>query len=117
MTELTATDYVIFSDLYKDVYGSRPHGLPPFESYEQYAAEFDRLLVELEYNQGLERRAEERAVARFEDMIREYEEIFPRASEADIIRYISDAENAGNDTEYLEYLLGLPYGYIKNRNA
>lgn len=46
--------------------------------------------------------------------------IFPRASKADIIRYIAQAEDAyfGDvdkiDYGYLEYKLGLPYNYIQD---
>jgi hypothetical protein len=31
---------------------------------------------------------------------------------ATAIRWIMDAEGANGDTEYADYLLGLPYGYI-----
>ena len=106
-------DGSVFSDLYKECYGSRPRGIT-FESAEAFTREFDRLANDI-LPAVMDEDAERKAVAlqRLEARIADIHAVMPTSTKADIIRYIGDAENVGGDLEYLDYKLGVQYGTCK----
>ncbi len=69
------------------------------------------VLDEANYQERL--RSEDLAIARFEEQILSLMTTNATLDRADVIRWIHEAEKTNGDEEYLCFLLGLPYGYIK----
>ena len=108
----------IYSDLYKDVYGSRPRGAT-FESIEAFDADFKRLVDRLNKQNAREKIEKE---ARWGDFLCRIETIKQLVSNADTTRAVEIiAEAEGIDAEErsfygwesLEWKLGLQFGSIK----
>ncbi len=116
----TATAYTfdenIVSDLHKDAYGFRPS-----ESFWEYwtASDDDRkqriwdeLLDALEREMEYQRQREAEAVYDFNVHLRNL--LDAGASDFEMaLRWMHEAHDTNGDDEYLEYHLGLPYGYIR----
>lgn len=103
----------MFSDMYKDVYGFRPRD---FITDGWTAADYERELalldVALQEVMLREKNDQRLAVERFEDLIRQLLNS-GAADRATAIRWLHDAEGTNGDDGYLEYTMGIPYGYIK----
>lgn len=108
----------IYSDLYKDVYGSRPR-YAQFESLQEFDRDFNRLSKMLD--EVLQRdRAEKEA--RWSDFLCRIETVKQLVSGADTrraVELIAEGEGVTQDElsfygwEKLEFELGLKYGSIK----
>lgn len=115
MTKTYTFDLDLFSDLHKDAYGFRPS-----QSYwavlaaadgDQKQAMWDDLLEALEATVARERQEEQRAVERFERRLAELYNVGAKDFEM-AIRWLHESYDTDGDNEYLEYRLGLPYGYL-----
>lgn len=107
----------IYSDLYKDVYGSRPRGTT-FESVEEFDKDFDFLAKCLEGQLAEERVQQSR---NFDDFVCRVDGIMQMVQGCDrerAVRIICDAEGISEDEfnfyglESLEYKFDLKYGSI-----
>lgn len=104
MSELEQLE-CIYCDMHKDVYGVKARWYRA-ESVEQARRDIERLQAELEVQMEQDRAAQQHAIAAFQALVDAYG--FENAK-----RWQHDAFNTGGDDEYLEYNLGLPYGYFK----
>ena len=110
-------DNALYSDLFKDVYGFRPCGKDVFswmtkiDSEKQ--AEWDGLVKAAEKAIDQERQYEEMAAQAFEAKI---ENLIASGANnrSTAIRWLMDAHDCGNDSGYLEFQMGLPYGYLSS---
>jgi hypothetical protein len=109
-------DSNIVSDLHKDAYGRRPGD--SFWSQWTNASDaekqtiWDGLLRSLEISMEIEREAEQRAIERFEALVRVNIDAGAEDRETALC-WIMDVSNANGDWEYLCYKHGLPYSYFK----
>lgn len=108
----------IYSDLYKDVYGSRPRGLT-FESIEEFDDDYNFLCKCLD--RMLEEEKAEKAI-RWDKFLARINEVKQLVSNADTVRaveIIAEAEGIDKEEmsfygwESLEWKLGLQFGSIK----
>lgn len=101
-------------DMHKEAYNFRPRGIDTSSwTEEQFFTEFASLEKVIEANYQERLRSEDLAIARFEEQILSLMTTNATLDRADTIRWIADAEGAVGDNDYLCFLLGLPYGYIK----
>lgn len=107
----------IYSDLYKDVYGSRPR-YAKFESIQEFDEDFKFLIGRL--NEQLEQEKEEQrqAIGQFEIRLNEIMFLVSNTDRVNALRILMDAEDCLDDFEFygyesLEWRLGLPFGYVK----
>ena len=107
-------DENIFSDLYKDVYGSRPRGHEFYEAFPDRKQEiWDRLLDAHEWEMEESRKREAAAVAQFRETLQKI--IATGASdEATAIRWLLDGQeftlyDYQYGADYISYFFGLPY--------
>lgn len=114
--EMTRTEELqsIYWDMYKDAHGFRPRHVDTTHwTEEMFVAEFEALELAIRQEELLRAFNEGQAIERFE--VRMANLMATGAQDrATAIRWIMDAEGADGDTEYADYLLGLPYGYIAN---
>lgn len=109
----------VYSDLYKDVYGSRPRG-STFATVAEFDADFEFLVRQLEVELEREAQAQAQAAAAFEQRIADTQALVVGADRARALAIIAEAEGVSEDDlrfygwERLEWQLGLKYGYIKN---
>jgi hypothetical protein len=109
LTELQELES-IYCDMLKDVYGVKARWYRA-ESVERARADIDRLQVELEAQMAQDRIYQEQA-------IRAFEELAVSCGGVDTARrWQHQAYNTNGDDEFLEYHLGLPYGYFKRALA
>lgn len=113
-------DENIVSDLHKDAYGSRPG--------ERFWVEWDltdndgkqriwdSLLDDLDRALENEREAQAEAICDLEDRIQFMKNTVVGCTREDAIRYLHDVYKTNGDVEYLEFHLGVPYGYLSGRN-
>ena len=107
-------DEDLYSDLFKDAHGFRPHGDAFYNSSDDRKQEiWDGLLVDLEYAVNAERREKEAAVKAFADRIQEVISL-GAGDEETALRWILEAENFSlNDyqygADYIAYHFGLSY--------
>ena len=107
----------IYSDLYKDVYGSRPR-YAQFESVEEFDRDYEFLVKRLNQKMEQEREEQRRAIYKFEMRLNEIMYLVSNTNRVDALRIIMDAEDCLDDFEFygyesLEWRLGLPFGYVK----
>jgi len=106
----------IVSDLYKDAYGGRPGNLFWNQwktvTDDQKQSIWDSLIVDLDREMEREREAQAAAIVRFEERILDTMSVVVSANRGDVVRYFADMEGCDDDLEHLEYLMGIPYGYI-----
>jgi hypothetical protein len=110
-------DGSVYSDLYKDVYGSRPR-YAQFVSMEEFDADYERLVIRL--NEQMEEEKKQQVInrERFELRIKDTMALVQGADRARAIEIIADADGELEDMEFygyerLEYSYDLGYGYIK----
>ena len=104
------------SDLHKDAYGFRPSELFWEEWIGSTDAErqaiWDSLERALEVSMEIERENEQRAIERFEALVRVNIDAGAEDRET-ALRWIMDASHANGDWEYLCFKHGLPYRYFE----
>jgi hypothetical protein len=102
-----------FSDVYKEAHGFRPRHVDTTSwTVEQFHSEFEELGRICKQNAEFRRADELLAARRFEDRISKLM-ASGAGDRATAIRWVAEAEDAGQDLEYLCFLLGLEYGYFK----
>jgi hypothetical protein len=114
-----AREYVqdaLFSDLFKDCYGFRPGEFQYARWYAMSEAELkaahDLMLDDLDIEIRREAAAHEAAAVEFEATIASL--IATGAGDRETaIRWLADSHEVDGDIGYLEYQLGLLYGYIE----
>ena len=107
------------SDLFKDAYGSRP-GQGFWDRWleasdEEKQAEWDWLCQVLEQEHARQEINYNSCIARLEDRIASLMEAGAK-NRAMAIRWLDDAYDTGGDISFLEWHLGVPYGYLKGYN-
>lgn len=107
------------SDLFKDAYGSRP-GQGFWDRWleasdEEKQAEWDWLCQVLEQEQARQEINYNSCIARLEERITKLQECGAK-NRAMAIRWLDDAYDTGGDISFLEWHLGVPYGYLKGYN-
>lgn len=116
-TLTNSKDGDIYSDLYKDVYGSRPR-YAKFESIEEFDEDYEFLVKRL--NEKMEQEREEQIVnfAYFETHVEEVQEIMNNCTRERAIEAIAEANGIDEEEfkfyglESLEYKFGLKFGSI-----
>lgn len=104
------------SDLHKDAYGFRPsQGF--WQRWDQASAdekqaEWDSLVREMENREREEKQEQQQCIAALEDRIANLMECGARNREM-AIRWLDQAYESNGDTEFLEYCLGVPFGYLR----
>ena len=101
-----------FWDFYKEAHGFRPRHVDTTEwTVEEFHSEFVELARVCKQNAEFRKEDEAAAAVRFEARI-----VTLMASgagdRATAIRWVAEAEDAGQDADYLCFLLGLEYGYF-----
>lgn len=112
--ELTELEQLacMFSDFYKDVHGCRPRFMDDTWTVEDYQREIDSLQNQVQIQMEEEKEFQERKIAEVEARIQALISAGAKDRET-ALRWIHDAEDTNGDNEYLCFVLGVPYGYIK----
>ena len=109
-------DENIVSDLYKEAYGLRPREYFWSEweeaTNDRKQAIWDDLLDTADREAEREREMQIEAEHDVEDRIRFMMSTVAGCTREDAIRHLHDAYNTNGDTEYLEFNLGVRYGYL-----
>ena len=115
MTQYTFDAHIV-SDLHKDAYGYRPR---EYFWAEWHAADdagkqriWDELFADLGESIEQEKRSQELSIAALEQRIQQILDTVLGSTRADAIRYLDEAYDCRGDISFLEYHLGVPYGYI-----
>jgi hypothetical protein len=115
MTQYTFDAHIV-SDLHKDAYGYRPR---EYFWAEWHAADdagkqriWDELFADLCDSIEQEKRSQELSIAALEQRIQQILDTVVGSTRADAIRYLDEAYDCRGDISFLEYHLGVPYGYI-----
>ena len=112
-------DENIVSDLYKDAYGVRPGEFfwADWDACSDDAKQhlWDRLVDALKDAMIVEKTTQEEAIADLEWRIKFMMNTVAGCDRASAIRYLHDAYQTHGDIEYLEFNLGVPYGYLSKR--
>jgi len=116
MAKIYTFDENIVSDLYKDAYGHRP-GQSFWEMWKTVTDRdrqeiWDNLLEALDRAVEQERAARTRAEHDFQFTIASLMHAGAKDFEM-AVRWLHDANDTQGDDEYLEYKLGIGYGYIR----
>ena len=107
----------IYSDLYKDVYGSRPR-YAQFESIEEFDKDFEFLVNRLNEQNAREAIEQQENFAVFAVLVEETMQIVQNCTRERAIQIIADAHGIDAEEfnfyglESLEYKFGLKYGSI-----
>lgn len=129
MTQYTFDEDLI-SDLHKDAYGFRPSqsfwAIFAAANADQKQAIWDDLLDTLDATIAREKADEERAIKEFNERISVMMKLGAKDF-AQAIRWLHEAYDThsdgdvqcdtGGDVEFLEFRMGLPYGYIRKARA
>jgi len=120
MTQYTFDDNTV-SDLHKDAYGFRPSqsfwAIFAASNGDQKQAIWDDLCDALEATVARERQEQDEAIKRFNNRLNKLYEVVAKDFEM-AIRWLHESCDTNGDDDYLEFMLGLPYGYItKSRIA
>jgi len=116
-TASNSKDGDIYSDLHKDVYGFRPRYVR-FVSLEEFDADFERLVKQLDIQETEEAASQARNFTKFVARIEETMQLVQGTDRERAIEIIADAEGISKDEfdfyglERLEYLFGLKFGSI-----
>lgn len=116
-TATSSKDGDIYSDLYKDVYGSRPRYVQ-FRSIEEFDANFEYLVNRLNEKNAHEDIEQQENFAGFTNRVEETMQIVQNCTRERAIRIIADAHGIGAEEfnfyglEALEYKFDLKYGSI-----
>jgi hypothetical protein len=104
-----------FWDAYKDAHGFRPRHVDTSKMTEaQLEAELEYLAMVIKREEDARIEDEIRASQRLEDTIAKMMECGCRNREM-AIRWLHDIYETNGDTEYLEYNLGVNYGYFSGK--
>ena len=118
INELTKShDGDIYSDLYKDVYGSRPR-YAQFASMEEFDTDFEALVNML--NKQMDEEAKQQVInrERFEQRVKDTMALVQGVDRVRAIEIIADADGELESMEFygyerLEWCFDLGFGYIK----
>lgn len=108
----------VYSDLYKDVYGSRPRG-STFATVAEFDADFEFLVQRLGEEMKREAAEQARAAEELEQRILDTQALVVGADRQRAMEIIAEAEGIDAEErefygwEILEWKLGLKYGHIK----
>lgn len=108
----------VYSDLYKDVYGSRPRGCT-FATVAEFDADFEFLVQRLGEEMKREAAEQTRAAEELEQRILDTQALVVGADRQRAMEIIAEAEGIDAEErefygwEILEWKLGLKYGHIK----
>lgn len=108
----------IYSDLYKDVYGSRPR-YAQFDSVEEFDRDYEFLCKKLSDQLEIKRDQQAAAHNLFVGRLMEIRQIVSGSSYDDAVRILCDAEDISAEEinfygwESLEWKLGLKFGSVK----
>jgi len=109
-------DETIVSDLHKDAYGFRPKSdfwsVWDSSNDDNKQRIWDDLLDTADREAEQEREMQIEAEHDVEDRIRFMMSTVAGCTRENAIRYLHDAYNTNGDTEYLEFNLGVRYGYL-----
>jgi hypothetical protein len=107
------------SDLHKDAHGWRPREYFWAEwhaaSNDGKQAIWEDLIDDLKDSNEREERQQKDAIAATEKRIQEILDTVVGSTRADAIRYLDEAYDTRGDINFLEYHLGVPYGYLTGR--
>lgn len=112
-----------FADLYKDAHGVRPTAQICFEfgnlPVERQQEVMDDLERTVEQQIEDDKKSEQEAIQRFEKMVKAIETQM-KLGRADAVKQAMRTAGGLDDitsdyVEYVEYTLGLPYGYLKKQ--
>ena len=116
MTKTYTFDLDLISDLHKDAYGFRPSqsfwACLAAADADQKQLIWDYLLESLEATIVRERQAESRAVKDFEQRIASLLSLGAKDFQM-AVKWLHEAYETAGDDEYLEFMLGLPFGHIR----
>lgn len=102
-------------DLYKDVHGFRPRSIDTTNWTEtDYNKEIDYLNTRLGFIIEEDKRREEKAILDFENRIASLMQYGAR-DRAMALRWLNEAYETNGRWDFLEYNLGLPFGYFSER--
>ena len=109
----------VLSDLHKDAYGFRPSG-DFFREWDLLDNDgkqdlWDSLVDAVHVSIENEREYHQEAIADLEDRIRFMMNTIVGCDRDDAIRYLHDVYNTNGSDEFLEYELGVPFGYLSGR--
>lgn len=112
-------DANIVSDLHKDAYGYRPrewfwrqwNGCGDQGKQEIW----DELLADLSDAVATEKAREAAAIVDVEKRIAQIIDMVDGSTREDAIRFLDDAYDTRGDVNFLEFHLGIPYGYLTGR--
>ncbi len=96
----------IYCEMHKDVYGVKARWYRA-ESVEQARKDIDRLSEELRVQMEQDKVFQQEAIKAFEELAASC------GGTETAKRWQHQAYGTGGDDEYLEYRMGLPYGYFK----
>jgi hypothetical protein len=105
---------VTYSDMFKDAYGFRPTNDVSDWTEADFEAEFQRLGARIGEQEDQREQQEAQAIKDFEERIYGLRELGAR-NRAMAIRWLDEAFETNGDMEFLEYNLGLPFGYIRSK--
>lgn len=110
------------SDLHKDAYGFRPRSEEFWNVWDAADNDgkqriWDNLLDAADRALETEREYQQEAIADLEDRIQFMMNTVAGCKREDAVRYLHDAYSTHGDVEYLEFNLGVPYGYLSGRKA
>lgn len=100
-----------YSDFHKEAYGFRPRHDTSAWTVKDFKRVFEQLGKICEANAIEQADSERFAAAKFEEQILKLIK-FGAADRAAAIRWLHQAEKTDGDNGFLEYKLGLPYGYL-----
>jgi hypothetical protein len=102
---------VTYSDMFKDAYGFRPTNDVSDWTEADFEEQFAHLGARISEQEERRERQESQAVEEFEDRIYKLMDLGARNRDM-AIRWLDEAYETNGDMEFLEYNLGLPFGYI-----
>ena len=107
----------IYSDLHKDVYGFRPRYVR-FESTEEFDADFERLVKQLNVQETEEAETQARNFTKFVARVDETMQLVQGTDRVRAIEIIADADGELEDMKFygyerLEWVFNLKFGSIK----
>lgn len=101
-----------YSDFHKEAFGFRPRWDYSAMTLADFDREFEYLAQECKRNAELRAKAEAAAAVRLEQRILSLLESGAK-SRAMALRWLDEAEGTNGDVDFLCFLLGVDYGYIK----
>lgn len=110
----------LFSDIHKDAFGFRPKGDDYLRwnslSADEKQAEWTYMDNVIARNEEADRIAQEKCIVILEKTISALIDCGAKTRET-AIRWLADADNVGEDLEFLCYLHNVPYGYFGEKNV